>query len=128
MEELKGVNSQVCEQLFKKLNSHKKCKSLSEARFFMFFIYNIDIHNLSIEHMYSLADPRGEMRWTNLKKEKGDCESLEKPEAVAFLSGFKNLSLEPKFQCDLCGNGYSNRGYLESHLKEKHHLDMSSVM
>ena len=78
--------------------------------------------------MYSLADPRGEMRWTNLKKEKGDCESLEKPEAEDFLSGFKNLSLEPKFQCDLCGNGYSNRGYLDSHLKEKHHLEMSSVM
>ena len=46
---LKGVNTQVCEQLFKKINSHKNCKSFNESRFFMFFLYQFDIHNLALE-------------------------------------------------------------------------------
>ena len=62
------VDCQVCEQLFKKINSHKNCKSFNEARFFMFFLYQFDIHNLAIEGLESkMADPREEFRWDNLE-------------------------------------------------------------
>ena len=65
--ELAGVNSQICEQLFKKINSHKNCRKMNESRFGLFFLYQYEIHNLEIENRTILADPREEVRWDNIK-------------------------------------------------------------
>ena len=66
VKELQGVNSQVCEQLFKKINSHKNCKGMNEPRFSLFFLYQYEIHNLEIEKKTIMTDPRSDERWTNL--------------------------------------------------------------
>ena len=129
VEGLKGVNTQICEQLFKKLNSHKNCKSLNEARFFLFFIYNIDLHNLSVGGMDISADPRSDFRWENIETTDVDWTEVDKKEPsniteddlVKELStNLKTLSLKKKFTCSLCDNSYSQKGYLEVHIKSKH--------
>ena len=111
-----GVNTQICEQLFKKVNSHKNCKSFNESRFFIFFLYQFDIHNLAIEGMESkMADPREEFRWNNIVMK--DPELIEEDELV---SAVKSLKLNPVFSCELCGAGYTQEGYLKRHVESKH--------
>ena len=82
VEGLKGVNTHICEQLFKKLNSHRNCRSLNEACIFLFFIYNIDLHNLSIGGMDISADPRSEFRWENIKTEDVEWTEVDKNEPI----------------------------------------------
>ena len=119
---LKGVNTQVCEQLFKKVNSHRNCKSFNEARFFLFFLYQFDIHNLCIEGMESkMADPREEFRWQNIQIVDPVLE--ETPEETSnedIATVFQKMKLEPKFSCKQCGSGYSQEGYLKKHMETKH--------
>ena len=43
--ELKNFNTEICEQLFKGVNAHSNCKSMNEARFFLFWFYQLDLHN-----------------------------------------------------------------------------------
>ena len=51
------------EQMFTKINRHRNCKSMNEARYFMFWFYNIDLHNLKVEGLdSSVPDPQGEFR------------------------------------------------------------------
>ena len=129
---LKGVNTQVCEQLFKKLNSHKNCKSLNEVRFFLFFFYNIDLHNLSIEGMSIKADPRNAFRWNNIEFKDVDWVEVEKTEAENnkpkedilindLTTSIKSLSVQTKeLSCHLYNNSYSKQGFLDSHMEQKH--------
>lgn len=115
---LKGVNTQVCEQLFKKVNSHKNCKSFNESRFFLFFLYQFDIHNLSIEGLESkMADPREEFRWNNIRIVEPD---LREPQMESLVDGMGKLEVSPEFSCSICGNGYTQEGYLKKHLETKH--------
>ena len=115
---LKGVNTQVCEQLFKKVNSHKNCKSFNESRFFLFFLYQFDIHNLSIDGLESkMADPREQFRWDNIKIVEPDFNESKLEDIVSSMS---KLEVSPKFSCPLCGSGYTQEGYLKKHLEIKH--------
>ena len=78
-EELKKLgitkqNTPACEQAFKWLNSFKNLKTMNEARFKMFLLYMIDLHNLHIENrVYLAANPLNEKRDDFIKK------SFEKP-------------------------------------------------
>ena len=47
--DLDNVNTEICEQLFVHVNQHRNCKSMNEARFFMFWTYQMHLHNLQIE-------------------------------------------------------------------------------
>ena len=82
IEELDGVNSQVCEQLFKKINAHKNCRGMNEARFSLFFLYQYEIHNLDIENKTIVADPRSEVRWETIKFNKPILENTDEPNMV----------------------------------------------
>lgn len=116
-----GVNTQVCEQLFKKVNSHKNCKSFNEARFFLFFLYQFDIHNLSIEGMETkMADPREEFRWENIKIIDPDLTESQEENLVSVMD---NLKLGPKYSCSYCGAGYTQEGYLKRHMETKHEVE-----
>ena len=53
IEDLKNVNTMICEQLFKKVNSHTNCKTMNESRYFLFWLYNLKLQNLDIEGMAS---------------------------------------------------------------------------
>ena len=127
---LKGVNSQICEQLFKKINSHKNCLSMNEARFSMFFLYQYELHNLDVERMTILADPRHEFRWLNLKNEELHLEDLEDKEEVVGESNLvqdqeKLSSFNPDFPfpCDQCDAKYKKEGFLKSHKVKKHEVN-----
>ena len=47
--ELDGVNTVICEHLFRNINQYKNCRSMNEAHFFLYFFYNMDLHNLRRE-------------------------------------------------------------------------------
>lgn len=116
---LKNVNTQICEQLFKKVNSHRNCKSFNESRFFLFFLYQFDLHNLGIEGLDSkMADPREEFRWENIVIDDPDLNFVDQVDDLA--SEIESLQLKPTFSCKMCGAGYSKEGYLTSHIKSKH--------
>ena len=68
VKDLEGVNTPVCEQLFKKINQHANCKAMNGSRFFLFWIYLFELHNLDIEGLDStIPDPRCPFRWENIK-------------------------------------------------------------
>ena len=116
---LEKVNTQVCEQLFKKVNSHRNCKSFNEARFFLFFLYQFDLHNLAIEGLESkMADPREEFRWENIQIVDPDLNFHEDVDELS--SEIQNLQLNPTFTCEKCGAGYTKEGYLKRHIESKH--------
>ena len=125
--DLDNVNTVICEQLFKKVNSHTNCKSMNEARYFLFWLYNLDMHNLDRENLVSCTpDPRTEYRWENIEIKQVDMSDVKKmsmTESVDdVINSFNNISIKsvPNFQCDLCGAGYVSRGYLERHVLNKH--------
>ena len=64
-----------------------------------------------------MADPREDFRWDNIKIVGPD---LSEPEVETLVSELKHLDLGPKYTCSLCGNGYTQEGYLKKHLETKH--------
>ena len=134
IKDLDDINTPVCEQLFKKINRHTNCKSMNEARYFLFWMYNLDMHNLDIEGLDScMPDPRSEFRWTQIKIMKVDFKSLPQKQKMGFLAEqFSKVDLEnstkakietvSKFSCELCNAGYQAEGYLKKHMSEKHGL------
>ena len=77
IEELDNINTPICEQLFKKINRHTNCKSMNEPRYFMFWMYNLDMHNLDIEGLDScLPDPRSDFCWSQISFIKIDFTNL----------------------------------------------------
>ena len=121
---LKGVNSQVCEQLFKKINSHKNVLSMNEARFSLFFLYQYELHNLDIEGMTVMADPRAEFRWLKVNLEEVDLatlhdEPLEEP-VKSLVEEMEALNLERPFKCNECIASFKKAGFLKRHKDTKH--------
>ena len=58
VEELKPVNSQVCEQSFSWINRYTQTKPMNRQRFFLFFTYIIDLNNLKIGGKLDTIDPK----------------------------------------------------------------------
>jgi hypothetical protein len=138
IKDLEDVNTPICEQLFKKVNRHKNCKSMNEARYFMFWMFNIDMHNLDIEGLdNTIPDPRSEHRWNNLKirpvdykhlpqKQEVDSISEEVDELTDKIDNLHVVENNDFFICKLCGAGYSSDGYLLKHMTEKHGIIYST--
>ena len=134
VKELDGVNTEICEQLFRKVNSHSNCKSMNESKYFLFWLYNLDLHNLDIEDLASASDPRVDYRWMKLDIKMVDLAHIKKmtvEEAEVnvdngdmdeVIEGIKNVSLDKSeyFLCKDCGGGFTSIGYLEHHRKKKH--------
>ena len=132
IEDLKNVNTMICEQLFKKVNSHTNCTTMNESRYFLFWVYNLDLHNLDIEgKASSIPDPRCEDRWKLIEIVPANLQDLNKmnlEEVDAVSEKFENINLDrevPLFKCKLCDAGYDKEGYLDLHLKEKHNQEAS---
>ena len=125
MRALDGVNTEVCEQLFTKVNSHSNCKSMNEAKYFLFWLYNLDLHNLDKEDMVSASDPRTHYRWMNIKLNELDMTEIKKmnvgdiDEVIQKLAS-SSLVDQKLFVCEDCGGGFSSKGYLEHHKERKH--------
>ena len=120
---LEGVNTPICEQLFKKVNQYSNCKSMNDPRFFLFWCYKFEMHNLDIEGLASsLPDPRSTYRWDNINVLEPTLEedNLEEKEVENVIDLLKetHIANEPKFKCEKCGATYDKKGYFETHLKK----------
>ena len=122
--ELDGVNTEICEQLFRKVNSHSNCKSMNESRYFLFWLYNLDLHNLDREGLASAADPRLDYRWSKVVVKDADLTEITKmniDELEEVSAKLKAVFIDSnKFSCEDCGGEFSSKGYLENHREKKH--------
>ena len=80
----------------------------------MFFFYQFDIHNLSIEGLDSkMADPRKEFRWENLTIIEPKLDVCMSDSIEVLSANMKSLELNATFNCDICGCGFNKEGYLK---------------
>ena len=123
------VNTEICEQLFRKVNSHTNCKSMNEARYFLFWLYNLDLHNLDIEELVSSSDPRTEYRWMKINIKKVDIKEVQKTKVDEEKDTLTDLEKQLRsvtlkettgFVCKDCGGGFTSQGYLDQHREKKH--------
>ena len=98
------ISTPVCEQLFKKVNKYTYCKSMNEARYFLFWMYNLDMHNLDIDGLDScLPDPRSDFRWYQFKVLKVDFFNLpQKQEMDQLADQLSNVTLEKSKDLKMC--------------------------
>ena len=121
--ELDGVNTEICEQLFRKVNSHSNCKSMNESRYFMFWLKNLDMHNLEKEGVSVAADPRCDYRWSNVNIKEMKMDGISKFKVDDVIVELAKVSIETdtdKFACDECDGKFSSKGFLDNHKMKKH--------
>ena len=115
---LDNVNTEVCEQVFNGVNQHRNCKAMNESNYFLFWLYNFDLHNLNIEQLASCApDPRSSYRWDNIDVTDVDLTDLQLTDTIE--EELANLAIT-QFTCDVCGAGFNYKGYLDAHMNQKH--------
>ena len=130
VKDLDDVNTEICEQLFRKVNSHSNCKSMNESRYFLFWLYNLDLHNLEQEDLVSASDPRTDYRWIKIKIKEVDMANVvkmdifteEEDEINKVTRKLQDVQLDDAetFVCVDCGGGFKNKGYLDHHREKKH--------
>ena len=143
-------NTPACEQAFKWLNKFKNLKTMNEARFKMFLLYMIDLHNLHIENRVDLAaNPLNEKREDFIKmsfekhivekdvsKENDEVDEemedmlLDMKSKLNFEDSAeeKEEKFEDCFQsnsngelrCNFCPGIYKREGHMRNHLDSKH--------
>ena len=100
---------------------HSNTKAMNEARYFLCWLYLIDLHNLEVQGLVSSSDPRTEYRWSLFDIEEADLSSLKTPEARVDTLMFDKLKIHNEtFTCKVCGCGFTAEGYLKSHMEKKH--------
>ena len=146
---LRGVNTEVCEQLFNVINKFRNCKKMNEGNFFLFFLFLFDLHNLKIEgRLRSTAHPKSEQRYSqrlNLneineiaaslntieisEKDIIPCTLAEECSEERDVSSTADQSSgvadekvtdEKPFSCDFCSMRYKRKNGLTAHMKSKH--------
>lgn len=138
-------NTPACEQAFKWLNAFKNLKTMNEARFKIFLLYMIDLHNLHIANCVDLAaNPLNEKRDDYIKK--GDYKpiaeddkaevSIEEDIERVLLDLTSKLTVEDckeeifedcfktdssgELRCNFCPGIYKREGHMRNHLESKH--------
>ena len=107
---------------------------MNEARFTLFFLYQYELHNLDVEHMTILADPRQEYRWLNLKVKpvnfedyRNDREKTE-DDMVNVEESLATLQIEEfPYKCDQCSSKYKKEGFLKRHKTSKHKTETGGM-
>ena len=137
---LKGVNTEVCEQLFNVINKFRNCKKMNEGHFFLFFLFLFDLHNLKIEgRLRTMAHPKSELRYTSIEERrsveelsgalslvtidsKPDPREAETNEGCPKEDANSDLEVdvEKPYKCDKCGMRYKRKNGLTVHLRNKH--------
>ena len=91
-----------------------------------FFLYQYDIHNLDIEKITVLADPRADIRWEFItivdpKLEEISLQSSEKVVSVDHITEtVETMKLDSKFTCPDCKAQYQIEGKFKKHLADVH--------
>ena len=118
------LNTEICEQLFVQVNEHKNVKSMNESRFFLFWLYQMHLHNLDIEGLASvMSNPQVEFRWDQIKIIPVNYENLslkltalDASEAMEKL----NQSSNPAHKCPLCEEVFGEEAELSAHISRVH--------
>ena len=122
--ELNDFNTEICEQLFKSVNSHSNYKTINEARYFLFWFYQMDLHNLDLEGMAGvLPNPHCDFRWTQFEIEKIDYGNLHpKTQIDNITEGLTNMQMEEKtiIKFELFSSCFTNESQLKKHVSSKH--------
>ena len=127
--ELDGMNTEICEQMFRGINQKKNCKGMNEAHFFLFWLYNLEMHNLEMAGMdRTEPNPLSVFRWDNLEIMPVDFDSLPEKFSAAvedLTSSLSSISISATvFNCKLCPAGYKTAGHLTKHMQSKHPSDL----
>ena len=109
---------------------------MNESRYFMFWFYQIALHNLDVEGLDSMVpDPCGDFWKTKVKIIKVDLNNLpqqkkendeDMPEKIFNYIVKDARETERPFFCPICGAGYKSDGYLDRHMQEKHSDDKNA--
>ena len=126
VKELENVNTVICEHLFKDINQYKNCKSMNEAHFFIYFFYNLDLHNLKREGLACMVNPDSEFRKNEIqetKLENIDFDLLKKANETDLSDvtyQLECLSVDMPFNCPKCSSGFKTEPSLSKHINLKH--------
>ena len=126
------MNTEICEQLFVGINQHKNCKSMNESNFFLFWLYNLEIHNLDLEGMANTEpNPHTEFRWTKFEIKPVNISYVPEKHSVEEITddlGSAQISDIILFKCKECPAGYRSMGQLTKHINTKHANNMGKPM
>ena len=98
---------------------------MNEPHFFIFWLYNLEMHNLEMTKMdRTEPNPLCEYRWSNIQMTVVDYDKLTN----TLSHDIENLSevlstvsiTKEEFKCDFCPAGYKTVGHLTKHLNTKH--------
>ena len=98
---------------------------MNEAHFFLFFLYNLDLHNLNKEGMICMANPFSEIRWSQIPNII-PCYTPEVQEKAVSDSHLKSSQENTRgyqpapFTCPKCQDGFDTEAWLKRHMNEKH--------
>ena len=97
---------------------------MNESKYFLFWLYNLDLHNLDIEDLTCASDPRTEYRWQKIDIKEVDLSDIKKmtimDEASKLTDMMKNIDIgEEKYTCIDCGGAFKSEGYLKLHQEKK---------
>ena len=109
-----------------KVNEHKNCKSMNEARFFIFWLYQMHLHNLDIEGLAGvMSNPHVSFRWEQIKISPVDLDKLRKPkgslapEVTEVMNKLDQLRLSTH-KCPLCEESFEEEASLKAHITNVH--------
>ena len=98
LKDLNDVNTPVCEQTFSWLNRYKNCRNMNEGRFFLYFLYLIDMRNNEKEKkLRRLLHPFSKEKFTTTclsSETKQNCVLNFKPEEEKEDDNSENLLIE----------------------------------
>ena len=119
---LDNVNTQAAEQLFRDVNKHSNCQAMSESHFYLFWLYIMDLHNLSLTGMDRVEpDPREDYRDSIIRENNINFASLKKTISKTVEVHESSVSIEVSlYSCKICGNSFRKEGNLKNHIETKH--------
>ena len=129
--ELDSMNSEICEQLFRSINQKKNCKGMNEPHFFLFWLINLEMHNLEMMGMdRTEPNPLCDFRWNSLHIQQVDYDNLPQKFCAEQLSeAFSAVSLNEKpFKCTFCPAGYTTASGLTKHMNAKHRTEENNTV
>jgi hypothetical protein len=141
MECFNDINSPICEQVFSRLNKFTQVKGMNESHFLFFFIYILDLQNLSIERrLREVANPLSAER-KNIVAKAYKTEDTQVAEVVEDLSiSLASLSVNKEteknsqiqdsskpYNCNMCDAKYKMQGFLKKHAEQKHGKKLSLI-
>ena len=128
--ELNGLNTEICEQLFRSINQKKDCKGMNEPHYSLFWLYNLELHNLEMSGMdRTEPNPLCDYRWSEIRIVPVDFENLPQKMSVDNLAeSLSGITIEEvPFKCEFCPAGYKSSAQLTRHRNSKHKDDTNNI-